>query len=385
MKTTWFVLSAIPIAIAFIGASAFSWKCGGAQSEEQSLRLSSQSIEETVDSLVHLEALNRGVPGLSVALVIDGKVILQQGYGFADIESKREVTEDTPFNIASITKPFTAALVVQLASEGRLNLDAFASEYLDLPPVYRHIRIRQLLNHTSGIARDLRLDNNDDPDSSEYRRRLNVSQPSSPPGTRFEYSNTGYTVLGWLVEAIEHQPLEQVLRSRIFTPLGMLEARYRASLSNDTLRARPHAVVEGQAEPTVILTGGFGSGGISLSASDFASFGIGLQTGTFLSHADLKASWTPGLLANGQLPDVRINTNSDAYGFGWFLTEFAGHRLVTHGGGITGFSSNLYHFPDDSVTIAILANVKGRDDGAAPVDILARRIADICLAASDRE
>jgi CubicO group peptidase (beta-lactamase class C family) len=344
----------------------------------------SKSVEAIVDSLVSAEALRRGVPGVAVVIVADGEVLVRRGYGIADVASGRAVTEHTPFNIASVTKPFTAAVVQMLAGEERIRLDAPASEYIQLPSVYRSITVRQLLTHTSGIARDLRRDNNDDPDAAEYRRRLGASQPSAPPGQRFEYSNTGFTVLGWLVEAVEGQPLEQVLRRRLFRPLGMQDARYRASLAEDGERARPHEVVDGQARPTLFISGGFGSGGMSLSAADFAAFGVGLQEGRVLPRTELEVAWSPGRLADDRPAAVRLNSDSDGYGFGWFITRLNGRRLVTHGGGITGFSANLYHFPDDRLTIAVISNTKGRDDGAAPVDPLARRITEAYLAWANR-
>jgi CubicO group peptidase (beta-lactamase class C family) len=353
--------------------------------QSQTAELSqTRSIDAIVDSLVSAEALSRGVPGLAVVVVADGEVLVRRGYGIADVASGRAVTERTPFNIASVTKPFTAAVVQMLAREERIRLDAPASTYFQLPPVYRSITVRQLLTHTSGIARDLRQDNNDDPDAAEYRRRLDASQPSASPGERFEYSNTGFTVLGWLVEAVEGQALEDVLRHRLFRPLGMHQARYRASLAEDPTKARPHEVVDGKARPTLFISGGFGSGGMSLSAEDCAAFAVGLQEGTFLPPRELEAAWSPGMLADGQPAAVRLNSDSDGYGFGWFITRLDGRRLVTHGGGVTGFSANLYHFPDNRLTIAILANVKGRDDGAAPVDPLARRITEAYFAWKDR-
>jgi CubicO group peptidase (beta-lactamase class C family) len=340
---------------------------------------SSEALDSVIDSLVASEALSRGVPAVAVAIVADGEILLARGYGIADIVSGRQATVTTPFNIASVTKPFTAAVVQMLAAEGRFRLDDPVHVHLPMPSVYRGITIRQLLTHTSGIARDLRRDNEDDPDADEYRRRLAESTPSAPPGERFEYSNTGYTVLGWLIEAVEDRPLADVFRRRIFDPLGMRQARYRGSLAEDPGRARPHAVVDGVARSTNFVSGGHGSGGISLSANDLAVFARALQRGELLPRADLDAAWTPARLADGRPVTVHLNEDTDSYGFGWFITRFAGHRLLTHGGGITGFSANLYHFPDQRLTIGVLANVKGRDDGAAPVDPLARKIAEACL------
>jgi CubicO group peptidase (beta-lactamase class C family) len=336
-------------------------------------------IEEVVERLVSAEALSRGVPGVAVAVVVDGRILLQRGYGIADVASDRRVTEDTPFNIASVTKPFTAALVLALAKEGRIRLDRAASTYVALPAAYRGITSRDLLTHTSGIARDLRRSIDDDPDADEYRARLARSRPVDRPGAKFEYSNTGYTILGWIVERIEEDPLETVLRRRIFEPLGMRHARYRALLSEDPERARPHVVIGGSPRPTRFNTGGFGSGGVSLSASDLAALGVGLQTERFLDRAQLQAAWTPGRLANGRPVSFRLNTSSDSYGLGWFLTRMGGHQVVTHGGGINGYSANLSHLPRERVTIGVLANAKSRDDGAAPVDPLARRIVEYCV------
>jgi CubicO group peptidase (beta-lactamase class C family) len=340
-------------------------------------------LEEVVEQLVSAEALSRGVPGMAVAVVADGRILLERGYGIADVASERRVTPETPFNIASVTKPFTAALVLMLVKEGRVKLDRAAGDYLELPTGYRGITVRELLTHTSGIARDLRRRIDDDPDVEDYRARLAESRPVARPGTKFEYSNTGYTVLGWLVERVEREPLQAVLRRRIFEPLGMRHARYRAPLAEDPERARPHVVIGGRARPTRSTTGGFGSGAISMSASDLAAFGVALQTDRFLDRSDLQAAWAPGRLADGRVVSVRLDTASDSYGFGWFLTWFAGRRVVTHGGGINGYSARLFHLPRERVTIAVLANAKNRDDGVVPVDPVSRRIAEYCLSSRD--
>jgi hypothetical protein len=123
---------------------------------------------------------------------------------------------------------------------------------------------------------------------------------------------------------------------------------------------------------------------MSLSAADFAAFAIGLQEGRVLPPTELEGAWSPGRLADGRPAAVRLNSDSDGYGFGWFITRLYERRLVTHGGGITGFSANLYHFPGDRLTIAVVSNTKGRDDGVAPVDPLARRIAEAYFAWASR-
>jgi CubicO group peptidase (beta-lactamase class C family) len=297
------------------------------------------------------------------------------------VEARRTATAATPFNIASVTKPFTAALVLRLVKEGKVRLDEPVRRHLAwLPARYAGITVRQLLTHTSGIARDMRLDNYDDPDASTYRARLDTAAASAQPGQRFEYSNAGYTVLGWLVEQVEGEPLDRVLARRLFRPFGMTHARYRARIDADSLRAQPYAVSDSGVREIVHLTGGFGSGGISMSATDAAAFAQGLQAGDFLPQGWADSAWTPALLADGSEASLRMFNQPASYGFGWFLASYAGRRMVTHGGGIEGYTANLYHFPVERLTIMVLANAKGRDDGMAPVDPIARRIADACLA-----
>lgn len=338
------------------------------------------SIGAAIDSLVGVEALDRGTPAVAVAIVADGHVVVRRAWGTADVSTGRAATAATPFNVASVTKPFTAAVVMQLVDEGALELDDPAIRHLpSLPDRYTDITVRQLLTHTSGIARDLRLDNFDDPDRATYEARLDTASASSAPGTRFEYSNTGYTVLGWLVSAVEGEPLADALHRRLFEPLGMRQAGYRAALADDPLRALPHEVENGRPRPADYISGGFGSGGISMSAADAAAFALAIQEGRFLPANLADTAWTPARLGDGAEVDLEMFSEPASYGFGWFLSRYDGRAMMTHGGGIEGYSANLYHFPEERLTIVVLANTKGRDDGRAPVDPLARRLADLCL------
>lgn len=343
--------------------------------------VSQSAIDRAVDSLVVQHALGRGVPGMAIVIVSHENVVVQRGYGVRDISSGMPVTPATPFNLASLTKPFTAIGALRLVQSGRLQLDAPAREYLSwLPGRYADVTVRQLLTHTSGVARDLRRDNLDDPGLEEYRRRLDSAAASAAPGIRWEYSNTGYTILGWMVEAVAGVPLIQFLRREIFDSLEMNQVAYRTSPDSDPERARPHAVLDGKARPTTYVTGGFASGGMIASAADLAAFSVALQKGLVLTEAESRVAWSPAVMGNGRNVRFRMFTDTASYGFGWFITAFGGHRLVTHGGAIEGFSSNLYHFPDQRLTIAVLANSKNRDDGKAPVDLLAQDLATFCLA-----
>jgi len=333
-----------------------------------------------VDSLVREEALDRAVPGIAVAIVSRGRIVLQRGYGLADVEAGRPVTAATPFNIASLTKPFTSTVAVRLARRGLLDLERPVRAYLPtLPARYAGISVRHLLTHTSGVDRDLRADNFDDPTAGEYRMRVDTAGIHAAPGERWEYSNTGYTILGWAIAAAADRPLGELFEAEIFGPLAMLQARYRAPLAADPERARPHEVVEGTVREAAYVTGGFASGGLSMSIADLASFGVALQGGDLLAPGEKDLAWTQAALADGSTVSFEMMNPGAGYGLGWFLTRFADRRLITHGGGISGYASNLYHFPDEALTIAVLANAKARDDGQAPVDPLARAIATACF------
>lgn len=335
--------------------------------------------QEAIDALVREEALDHGVPGVGVAIVARGKVLCCCGYGVADVRNSSPVTAATAFNIASLSKPFTALVVLQLIEQGAFDLDTTARSLLSwLPESAAEITVEQLLTHTSGIVRDVRHDNADDPIEAEYCDRIARADRSFAAGARFEYSNSGFALLGFLAEAATKAPLGELLRRQLFDPAGMDQSSYRAPVGLST-RAQPHAVVEGAAVPCAYVSGGFGSGGIASSTADLANFAMVLQGSGALTGVDIDSAFVPGRLASGEEARCSVLTADDRYGFGWFLSSLNGRRLATHGGAINGFSANLYHFPDEQLTIALVANCKQRADGQVPVDPLCRRIASYCL------
>jgi CubicO group peptidase (beta-lactamase class C family) len=318
---------------------------------------------------------------VAVAVISRGEVLVQRGYGIADLQTRRPVTAVTPFNIASLTKPFTAVVAARLADAGVVDLDASVAGYLpDLPDRYAPVTLRHLLTHTSGVDRDLREDNLDDPTADEYRFRLDTASMHAAVGERWEYSNNGYTILGWALAAAAGKPMGELFADHIFEPLAMHQARYRASLTEDPERARPHHVTRDTVTDAPYITGGFASGGLSMSIADLARFAVALQAKDHLTASQVARLWEPALLTDGTPAKLDMFGSTAGYGFGWFLARFEDRSLMTHGGGISGFSSNLYHFPEEELSIAVLANAKERDDGRAPVDVLARKIAAACFA-----
>ncbi|HEX8242651.1 MAG TPA: serine hydrolase domain-containing protein, partial [Longimicrobium sp.] len=186
------------------------------------------ATEARLDSVVRATMRARDVPGAAVAVLRRDSVVFMRGFGVADLQRRTPVTERTVFQLASTTKPFTAMLVLILADEGRLELDAPAARYLPwLPARYASVTVRQLLNHTAGVPADMRRANVDEFPIDEFRRRFSAAEAPSTPGTRWAYANAGYTLLSLIVEAVERRPFGESLNARIFRPLGMAQSGYR--------------------------------------------------------------------------------------------------------------------------------------------------------------
>ena len=345
-------------------------------SREAHGQCSERTLLRFADSVVASNAPTLSLPGVAVVVVRGGRLVLLKGYGTRDIaHPDARVAITTPFNIASLTKPFTATVVLQLVREGRIAHDAPVRTYLDwFPQQFAPITVRQLLTHTSGVVRDVRESNEDDPTASVYQARIREAPPAAAPGERYEYSNVGFTLLGWIVEAVERAPLDSVFRMRLFRPLQMSQAAYRAPLQADASRAKPHNVVDGKPQPVAYVSGGFGGGGLSLSIGDLAKFAVAIQRQSLLPAAWQDSAWASVRLVNGRPSSTQMFGQAAAYGFGWFVAKYRERRAVTHSGGINGYSSMLLHFPDDALSIGVLSNAR------APVEPIVRALADRCVA-----
>lgn len=309
-------------------------------------------------------------PGAATALVHDGEA------HFLNLGIERSggppATSATVFQIASLTKPFTAIVILRLAEEGRLRLHDRASRWLDwLPPAYAEVTLRQLLNHTSGVPRDLRRENVDEFDLDEFRRRFLAAQPSFAPGERWEYSNSGYTLLSLVAERAGGSSFGALLEDFIFGPLGMRRTRYRAPLAAGPGRASGHDWEEGQWRAAPPVYSGFGNSGIESTAADLVRFATALQRRRLLSPQSYAEMLTPARLASGAAVEFPFRGARAGYGLGWFLGEYCGRRVAFHGGTIAGFSSSLFWSPDPRLSALALANGKSGPDRVGVADKIA--------------
>ncbi len=328
---------------------------------------------EAVDAYVRGAMEKKHVPGVSVAVVRDGKVVLAKGYGLADAEQDVPATAETVYQLASVTKTFTAGAVMMLVKDGKLSLDDRIGDRLkDLPEAWKVVTVRQLLTHTSGIKSYTSVKDFHTMARRDFAPReildLMAKEPLEfPPGERWQYSNTGYFLLGLLIEEASGRPYAEFMAERIFRPLGMARTRVNDLKAIIPGRARGYArdgetLVNGE---YVSPTQPFSAGALVSSVADMAKWDATLSAATLLDRATLDAMWTPAKLNGGGAAD---------YGLGWQVVETNGHRTVAHGGGIPGFSTQILRFPDDKLSVVVLTNLEGGHAGG-----MARGIAVLFL------
>jgi CubicO group peptidase (beta-lactamase class C family) len=273
----------------------------------------------------------------------------------ANAELGVPVSADTVFEIGSISKQFVTAAVMLLVEEGRLDVGDSIHEYLPfLPSEWLGVTVHQLMTHTSGI-----------PDYEEIRSydvyrfrltpeeviRIGHSRPMDfAPGTGYYYSNTGYFILSMIVERIEGKPLGQVLRARIFDPLGMTQTRMADPESIIANRAAGYWVNKNgeliNRNPTE-TSSTLGAGGLLSSARDLARWDAALYGDELLSEASKRAMWTSVVLPSG------VDTE---YGYGWRVTPYLGLRSQSHRGQVAGFVASFSRYPDQDVAIIVFMN-----------------------------
>ena len=331
-----------------------------------------------LDSAVRAALVARQIPGASVAVLRRDTLVHLAGYGATNLATPTPVEPQTIFQIASLTKPFTAMAVLLLVDEGKLKLDDTASRYLPkLPALYSSITIRQLLTHTSGIAPDMRRANVDEMEQAEFWRRLGERPASAAPGSTIQYANAGYTLLSFIIEAVTGMEFGAFLDDRIFEPLGMSSSAYRMPQRQDGRHALGYDLVEGRNVEAPHVFSGWGNSGIETTAYDLARFAVAIERRELLSAASYAQMFTPGRLGTGAPAGFAFGDAQAHYGLGWFLTTYRGRTLQTHGGAIAGFSSILNRFPDDGYSILVLSNGKQGADRLGQADGIARAIASV--------
>jgi len=321
---------------------------------------------DRTDEYIRAEMQRQKIPGLSLAVLKDGKVVKIAGYGVADRKSGAAATPETVYKIGSISKQFIATGIMLLVREGRLGIDDPVSKYLDgTPASWSGITIRHLLTHTSGIQREApafdpwQVQPDIDVVRSAYPLPLRF-----PTGSRWEYCNTGYFALAEIISRVSGTPWVDYLRLKVFEPAEM-----RSTWPTNTTQTLANRATgytnNGDPREAPNWTALRPSGAFLSTVTDLAKWEARLHTDTPLPEATRRDMWTPVTLTDGA---------THPYGFGWALEPLNGRRQVHHGGSLPGFISEYIRLVDDGVSVIVLMNM---DD--ADVRALARGVAALYL------
>jgi CubicO group peptidase (beta-lactamase class C family) len=308
------------------------------------------------------------VPGASVAVVRDGRVIFRRSFGLADVEAGTAATPSTNYRLASVTKQFTATAILLLAQKKKLSLDAPLTSFFPEFPAYgAAITVEHLLTHTSGLAdyEDFMPEGLSIPLKDWDVLQILLARPETDfePGSRYRYSNSGYALLALIVEKVSGQTFARFLHDEIFGPAGMSGTlAYERGVSAVPHRAYGHSRDgEGWQRTDQSLTSAvLGDGGVYSSIDDMARWVAGLDKNRVVSAAS----------------SPRVAASEGAhYGYGWFTGQQRGRRAIWHTGETIGFRNALVRFPEQNLAVIVLTN---RNEGR-PID-LALEIADLLLA-----
>jgi D-alanyl-D-alanine carboxypeptidase len=320
------------------------------------------SVDE-VDRYVETEMRNLHIPGVSIAVVRNGQVIKAKGYGIANIEANSAASSKTVYEIGSMTKQFTSAAVMMLVEQGKISLDDKITKYFtDAPAWWNQITVRHLLHHTSGIQNHVAVPGYLDifkisitgktvPARNELLKEFYKLPSEFKPGETWSYDNTGYYLLGIIVEKASGKDFWQFLDERIFKPLGMNETRNTDTRPIVPNRASGYEWVNGKFENRPVLAPfiGFSAGSLTSTVEDLAKWDAALYTERLLKKSSLEQMWTPAKTNEGAMA-------SFDHGFGWFIENYHNRRIIHHSGGTIGFSSVIHRFVDDQLTVIILTN-----------------------------
>jgi CubicO group peptidase (beta-lactamase class C family) len=319
------------------------------------------ALAPKVDKYVTAEMQREKIPGLSLGIMRDGKLIYAHGYGLANIELDVPVKPDTIFQTGSVGKQFTATAVMMLVEEGKISLDDKISKYfLDAPASWKEITVRNLLNHTSGIPDygsddtnaakkliDLRVDYTED----EMVTRFATLPLDFPSGSKWSYSNSGYVVLGVLIHKVSGQFYGDFLEQRVFQPLHM-DATHIISEENIVPhRSAGYRLVKGEIKnqewvsPKLNTTA---DGALYTNLLDMAKWDAALTAQTLLKKSSYEQMYTRVRLSDGK---------TYGYGFGWGISSANDHPILEHSGSWQGFTMHFLRYPQDKLSFVVFTNL----------------------------
>ena len=296
-----------------------------------------------------------GGPGAAAIISKDGRPVYRRATGLADLEYSTMLEPDMVFRIGSVTKQFTAAAILLLADRGRLTLDDDIAKYVaDFDTGGRHVTIEHLLTHTSGIRNytDIpawRPTWGQDLTPAQLVAFVKPDAFQFEPGTKWVYSNTGYILLGMIIEKVAGKPYAQFMRDEVLLPMGLSRTMYDDPMKILPRRAHGYVRVNGEFAnaPYLSMTHPFSAGALVSTVDDLARWDAALSARRLLTPESLARMFVPYRLQSGESP---------GYALGWDITSYEGHAVAEHGGGIPGFTCQVVRLADDKMYVAVLSN-----------------------------
>lgn len=300
---------------------------------------------------------DRNIPGVSIAVIKNQKISFIKSFGFANLETKSGVTNQSVFQLASLTKPFTALCIMQLVEKGKVDLQSSISKYIDsLPKEYENITVHNLLNHTAGFPDQVNLEHNNSPVMDvSVKQQLEIILKKSlifPAGHSCSYSDPGYFLLGMIIERASGLKYKQYLQKQIFEPFGMARSIVEDKWAIIENRVSPYkymnkTVINGRRDYQHELPSHYG---ILSTIDDLVKWEFALRGNKIVASESKEKMFAPAVLNNGN----EALTWGSSYGYGWMLGDLRGHKFAEHG----GFSgTHFLHFIDKNLSVIVLTNL----------------------------
>jgi len=308
-------------------------------------------LAKRIDGDVQTVLQRTGTPGATLAIYRDGVAIYRHAYGLSDREHKTPATVSTHYEIGSITKQFTAAAILQLQEAGKLDINATLATYLPDAPHAKEVTLKQLLSHTSGMPEYL-----DGPDVEAWAvkpatfdqimARIKGKPLDFPPGRRWSYSNSGYAMLGRVIEVTSHESYEHYVKTHLLTTAGMTHTTTVADESRVPGMAKGYRHTDGKLEPapTIHDTVGWAAGNLVSTVDELERWNVALGSGKIVRPADYALMTTP-------VP------GSTDYGLGLFIDTLDEQPRIGHTGGSFGFTTSNQYFPKQGIQVIAFTNV----------------------------
>jgi CubicO group peptidase (beta-lactamase class C family) len=314
-----------------------------------------------LDQTATAELARLNIPGASIAIVRGDRVVYTKAYGIADVETGDAMRPEMLFRLGSTTKMMTAAALVGLAVDGKIDLNQPIGKYLSgITPMLAGVTANQLLSHTAGIHDEApMIGPHDDEALGAGIRAWTDGWFFTTPGKVISYANPGYWVAGYLVETLTHEPYADAMADRLFRPLGMERTTLRPTLAMTYPLAQGHDVVDGKARvirPAADNASGWPAGSIFSNTHDLAQFAI-----AFLNEGrvDGKQALDPKAIALLSTPHAAIPGTDRSYGYGLEISEWRGVHLLQHGGSRAGYGSEIRLIPAERVAVIVQTNKSG--------------------------